>query len=65
MMEEQQKMKCVNCKSEHADVDFGQSIFFLDECCDLVCSKCLKEVILKSYPDVKCPNKGCKGKLAD
>lgn len=27
---EQERMKCVSCKSEHADVEFGQSIYFLD-----------------------------------
>jgi hypothetical protein len=58
-------MQCVNCKSEYADVDFGQSIYFLDECCELVCLQCLKEAIKKSYPDVKCPKKDCKGKIAD
>jgi hypothetical protein len=30
-----------------------------------VCNKCLKEAIKKSYPEVKCPNKGCKGKVAE
>ena len=62
---EQERMKCVSCKSEHADVEFGQSIYFLDQCCELVCSKCLKEAIEKGYPDVKCPNKGCKAKVAE
>ncbi len=37
----------------------------MDECCELVCKACLKAAIKENYPDVKCPNKQCKGKLQD
>ncbi len=52
-------MECSSCNMKFDELSFHQ-IFFMEECCHIVCKRCIVGIINENFPDeVKCPSRDC------